>query len=100
MSNLIQTVLDSDEKTDLRQFASVLRAYDRKYFLRNEILQLFDEYSQQYKKPDHRASSRLGKLISVVQEIIVEDGRLCLIIRPKIAKQEAYRLLGSRSGVE
>ncbi|MEP0919174.1 sucrose synthase [Leptolyngbya sp. DQ-M1] len=94
MSDLIQAVLDSDEKTCVRQFASVLRAYDKRYFLRNEILQVFDEYCEQYKKPDDfQASSQLGKLIRYVQEIILEDESLCLIIRPRIARQEAYRLL-------
>ncbi|MBW4442183.1 MAG: sucrose synthase [Plectolyngbya sp. WJT66-NPBG17] len=94
MSDLIQAVLKSDEKTCLRQFASLLRASDKRYFLRNEILQLFGEYCQQYRKSDQfHASSHLEKLISCVQEIILEDGSLCLIIRPRIARQEAYRLL-------
>lgn len=94
MSDLIQAVLNSDEKTCLRQFASVLRAYNKRYFLRNEILQVFGEYCEQYKKSDDfQASSRLGKLIRYVQEIILEDDSLCLIIRPRIARQEAYRLL-------
>ena len=94
MSDLIQAVLSSDEKTSLRQFSSLLRACDKKYFLRNEILQSFNEYCQQYEKsPQFHTSSRLAKLISYVQEIILEDESLCLIIRPRIAKQEAYRLL-------
>lgn len=90
MSDLIQAVLDSDEKSDLRNFASVLRSNSKQYFLRNEILQLFEEFSQQYNKQD---SFRLKKLIKYVQEIIVEDRSLYLVIRPTIARQEAYRLL-------
>ncbi|BAU11734.1 sucrose synthase [Leptolyngbya sp. NIES-3755] len=90
MSDLIQAVLKSDEKSDLRNFASVLRAFGKRYLLRNEILQLFDEFSQQLKKQN---SSQLEKLIRYVQEIIVEDRNLYFIIRPKIARQEAYRLL-------
>lgn len=95
MSDLIQAVLNSDERTNLRQFASLLRSFDdKRYFLRNEILQLFNEYVQQYEKsPQFLASSKLQKLIHYVQEIILEDGNLCMIIRPKIAKQEAYRIL-------
>ncbi|GAP97513.1 sucrose synthase [Leptolyngbya sp. NIES-2104] len=90
MSDLIQAVLDSDEKSDLRNFASVLRSDGKQYFLRNEILQLFEEFAQQYNKQD---SFRLEKLIRYVQEIIVEDQSLYLVIRPTIARQEAYRLL-------
>lgn len=94
MSNLIQAVLDSDERTNLRQFTSLLRSSDKRYFLRNEILQLFDEYCQQYEKSvQFGASSRLGKLIAYIQEIILDNESLCLIIRPRIAHQEAYRLL-------
>jgi sucrose synthase len=93
MSDLIQAVLNSDEKTNLRQFTSLLRSSDKRYFLRNEILQLFDEYCQQYDQSLlENASSRLKKLIAYVQEIILDNESLCLIIRPRIARQEAYRL--------
>ncbi|MCU0548989.1 MAG: sucrose synthase [Leptolyngbya sp. Prado105] len=88
MSDLIRAVLDCDEKTNLRQFVSFLRASDKKYFLRNEILQLFEERANQFSD-----SPNLQKLIRYVQEIILEEGSLCFIIRPKIAKQEAYRIL-------
>lgn len=90
MSDLIQAVLESDEKSELRQFTSVLRSFGKRYLLRNEILQLFEEFYEQRKKQD---SSRLEKLIRYVQEIIVEEGGLYFIIRPRIARQEAYRLL-------
>ncbi|MBE9014100.1 sucrose synthase, partial [Pseudanabaenaceae cyanobacterium LEGE 13415] len=90
MSDLINAVLNSDEKSDLRQFTSVLRSFGKRYLLRNEILQLFDEFYEQYKRQN---SSQLENLIRYVQEIIVEEGGLYFIIRPKIARQEAYRLL-------
>lgn len=94
MSDLIQAVLSSDEKTNLRQFASLLRSSEKRYFLRNEILQLFQEYCHQYEKSvQFSTSSRLGKLIYYIQEIIIDNESLCLIIRPRIAQQEAYRLL-------
>jgi sucrose synthase len=41
MINLIQDVLDSDEKSDLRQFANQLRTSESKYLLRNDILVCF-----------------------------------------------------------
>jgi sucrose synthase len=94
MSDLIQAVLQCDERANLRQFASLLRASDKRYFLRNEILQLFQEYCQQYEKSaQFCTSSRLGKLVYYVQEIILDNESLCLIIRPRIAQQEAYRIL-------
>lgn len=94
MSDLIQAVLNSDEKTNLRQFASLLRASDKRYLLRNEILTAFDDYCRNYEKSERfYTSSRLSKLIYYIQEIILDAESLCLIIRPRIARQEAYRLL-------
>lgn len=94
MSDLIQAVLNTEEKTDLRQFVSLLRTSDKKYLLRNEILRAFSEYCQNYQKPEQfHTSSRLSKLIYYVQEIILVNETLCMIIRPQIARQEAYRLL-------
>lgn len=93
MSELIQAVLDSDEKADLRQFASDLRHQESRYLLRNEILNAYTEYCANHHKPEgYYHSSNLGKLIYYTQEIIREDTSLCLIIRPKIASQEIYRL--------
>ena len=93
MSELIQTILDSEEKSDLRQFASQLRHQEKKYLLRNDILTAFSEYCSNNQKPDNfYRSSNLGKLIYFTQEIIREEGNLYLVIRPKIASQEVYRL--------
>jgi len=94
MSDLIQAVLNSDEKTNLRQFSSLLRASEKRYLLRNEILTAFADYCRDYEKSERfYHSSRLSKLIYYVQEIIIDNESLCLIIRPRIATQEAYRLL-------
>ncbi|MCY7322031.1 MAG: sucrose synthase, partial [Phormidesmis sp. CAN_BIN36] len=94
MLDLIQAVLNTEEETDLRQFASLLRASDKRYLLRNEILHAFGEYCRDYEKPEQfRTSSRLSKLIYYVQEIILVNESLCMIIRPQIARQEAYRVL-------
>jgi sucrose synthase len=94
MSDLIQAVLNSDERTNLRQFASLLRTSEKKYLLRNEILSLFSDYCKNYEKSDQfYHASRLSKLIYYIQEIIIDNESLCLIIRPRIAGQEAYRLL-------
>ncbi len=93
MSELIQAVLDSEEKSDLRSFFSDLRHQEKRYLLRNEILTAYADYCTKYQKPEgFYQSSQLGKLIYYVQEIILEDANLCLIIRPKIASQEVYRL--------
>ncbi len=94
MVNLIQDVLNSDEKKDLRQFASKLRQSDKRYLLRNDILNAFSEYCEQqenYEQLYH--NSCLSKLVYFTQEIILEAESLCLVIRPQIATQQAYRLL-------
>jgi sucrose synthase len=94
MLNLIQDVLDSDERSDLRQFASHLRTGEAKYLLRNEILAAFSDYCASHNKPGYfYNSSNLGQLVYYTQEIILENESLYLIIRPKIASQEVYRVL-------
>ena len=94
MINLIQDVLESDERSDLRQFASQLRTSDKKYLLRNDILAAFSEYCASHKKPENFfQSSHLGQLVYYTQEIILDNESLYLIIRPKIASQDVYRVL-------
>ena len=93
MANLIQSVLNSDEKSDLRQFISELRAEGNRYLLRNDLERAFSEYCQNREKPENFArTSHLGKLIYYTQEAIVEDESICLIVRPKIASQETFRI--------
>jgi sucrose synthase len=93
MSELIQAVINSEEKSDLRSFMSELRHQEKRYLLRNDILSAYADYCEKHQKPgDFIQSSNLSKLIYYTQEILQEDGNLCLIIRPKIASQEVYRL--------
>lgn len=93
MIELLQAVLDSEERSDLRSFVSELRHQEKRYLLRNDILSAYTEYCSKYQKPEEfYSSSNLGKLIYYTQEIIQEDGNLYLIIRQKIASQEVYRL--------
>ncbi len=94
MSYLIDAVFKSDEKSELREFVNHLQASQQRYLLRNDILNAFSHFCTQKAHADtFYQSSRLGKLIYYTQEIILEEESLCLIIRPKIARQEAYRLL-------
>ncbi len=98
MSELLQAVLDSEEKSDLRSLISELRQQEKKYLLRNDILNLYSAYCSKYEKPEtFYTASDLGKLIYYTQEIIQEESSLCFIIRPKIASQEVYRLTGDLS---
>ncbi len=94
MSELIQAVLDSpNERIDLRQFMSELRKRDQRYLLRNDILTAFSEYCIEYDKPEQfYSSSHLGQFIYYTQEIILDRESLCMIIRPKIASEEACRV--------
>ncbi|MEG5161948.1 sucrose synthase [Microcoleus sp. AT3-A2] len=93
MSELFQAVIASDEKTDLRQFVSDLRALGNKYLLRNDIVNAFAAYCTKYEKPEQfHQSSLLSKLIYYVQEILLEDDSLCVLLRPKIATMEIVRV--------
>ncbi len=91
-AELIQNAI-AEEKNDLRSFLSELRHQEKRYLLRNDILNAYSEYCTKYQKPqEYYNSSNLGKLIYYTQEIIREDGNICLILRSKIASQEVYRL--------
>lgn len=93
MSELIQAVIESDEKKDLRQFASELRVSGKRYFLRNDILNDFATYCTKYEKPEEFThSSNLRKLIDYTQEVILEDASFCLLLRPKIATMQVFRI--------
>jgi len=92
-AELIQTIIASEEKNDLRSFLSELRHQENRYLLRNDILNAYTEYCSKYQKPEEfYNSSNLGKLIYYTQEIIRENGSICIILRSKIASQDAYRL--------
>jgi sucrose synthase len=98
MSELLQAVLDSEEKNDLRSLMSELRSYEKRYLLRNDILNLYTEFCSKYEKDaKFSQSSHLTKLIYYTQEIIQEDSNLCFIIRSKIASQEIYLLTSDLS---
>ncbi|GAB1545240.1 sucrose synthase [Scytonema sp. NUACC21] len=101
MHELVQTVLNSDEKTALRQLVYELSASGKKYFLRTEILQAFADYSEQSQKPAYFFhSSSLGKLIHYTHEIILEEESAWFLIRPRIGVQEAWRLGANMTSFE
>jgi len=93
MYNLIQAVLNSDAKVALQQLLHTLGASNKRYFLRNEILQVFANYCSQFQKPTHfyRASA-LGKLIHYTHELILEEESIWLLLRPWVGSQQVWRL--------
>ncbi|MEW6493826.1 MAG: sucrose synthase [Cyanobacteriota bacterium] len=101
MSEILRAVLESDEKSDLRQLLEQLRTEKERYFLRNEILQAFEDFCKNNQKPAYfYHSSALGELIRYTHEIIVEEESIWFIIRPKIASQEVCRVTDDLSRVE
>jgi len=96
----LHAVLDSPEKSDLREFLHQLRQPDKRYFLRNEILLAFHQFCEhrtaQQEAPDSKPECHqlelLNHLIQKVQEVIFENDTACLIVRPGIASEEAYWL--------
>jgi sucrose synthase len=93
MSELLQTVIGSEEKSELRQFIKDLRQQDSRYLLRNEILISYAMYCATHEKSDEfQQSSKLSNLIEYTQEIILESDTACFIVRPEIATQEIYRV--------
>ena len=87
MSELIQSVLDSTEKSDFRSFLSDLRQQENSYLLRNDILSAYSDYCSKYKKSsEFYTGSNLSKLIYYTQEIIREEESFCFIIRPECTR--------------
>lgn len=93
MNELLQAVLNSDEKSSLRQFVSALNNSDKKYWLRNDILQAFADYCHSEQKPAYFFhTSALGKLLHYTHEIILEQESTWLVVRPWIASEQIWRL--------
>ncbi|KAM3097920.1 sucrose synthase [Phormidesmis sp. 146-35] len=92
MYEVVQAVLNSEEKIALRQLIEALSESGNRYFLRNEILLAFADYCHRSQKPGYfyRASS-LGKLIHHTHEIMLESDNIWLIVRPWIASQQIWR---------
>lgn len=93
MHHLIQAVLNSDEKAVLQDLISVLSTSDKRYFLRNEILQAFGECCHQAQKPAYfYHASSLGQLIHYTHELILENDSIWLLLRPWIGSQQIWHL--------
>lgn len=101
MYELVQAILSSSEKTDLRQLISEFRTQEKRYFLRNEILQTFAAYCHQSQKPAYFFhSSSLGKIIQYTHEIILEGEDTWFLIRSRIASQEVWRVGADLASLE
>ncbi len=101
MYKLIQTVLESDEKTDLHQLINALSRSGKQYFLRNEILQAFADNCRHPQQIGHPYNgSSLSQLIHYTHEIILDQENIWLLLRPWIASQQAWRLASDLSSGE
>jgi len=93
MYQLLQAILNGDEKAALEQLILSLNTADKRYFLRNEILQAFANYCHKSQKPTYfYHSSSVGKLIHYTHEMILLEGSVWLVVRPHIASQQVWRL--------
>jgi hypothetical protein len=93
MSELLHAVLESNERSELRQFLHQLRQEpDKKYWLRNEILIAFEEYSNHHERKQSGPTTLLNKLIACTQEMIFESDSVYFVLRFGIASEEVYRM--------
>lgn len=93
MNNLIQAVLNSDEKNILREVISALSLSEKQYFLRNEILQTFGDCCNQLQKPAYfYHTSSLGQLLHYTHELLLERESIWLLLRPWVGSQEVWRI--------
>jgi sucrose synthase len=125
MDKLIQAILTSDDKTALQQLIDTLRRCSmgeasakaeaspcgeasptptptgKRYFLRNEILQVVAAQSTRQQQVGHAFhGSSLSQLLDYTHEIILDGESIWLLLRPWIGTQQAWRLnLDVASGV-
>jgi sucrose synthase len=93
MLELIHEILNSEECIDLGQFLQQLRQQNQQYLLRNDILSAFSDYCKSLQKSEFfYNTSQLGKLIYFTQEIILNNGNACLVVRAKIANQQVFHI--------
>ncbi|MBE9014468.1 sucrose synthase, partial [Pseudanabaenaceae cyanobacterium LEGE 13415] len=92
MNQLIATILQNiEEKIVLQQLIDQFRRSKQRYILKNEILQAFAEYCQDNSKPAHFLhSSHLAHLLQYTHELLLEDDRVWLVLRPWIGSQEIW----------
>jgi len=90
----LHAVLESSEKSHLREFLSWLRQPVKRYFLRNEILIAFDHFQSEHYEDGTLPQNlqALPVLINGLQELIFEEENVCIVVRPDIASEEAYWL--------
>ncbi|MCG6135619.1 MAG: sucrose synthase [Nostoc sp. LLA-1] len=101
MHDLLETVLNGDEKTTLHQLIDELSASGKRYFLRNEILQAFLDYCHQSHQPAYfYHSSSIGQLIHYTHELILAEDSTWFVVRPRIASQEVWRLKSDLTGFD
>ncbi len=101
MHELVNAVVNSDEKTALRQVIEALSTSEKRYFLRTEILQTFADYCHRSQKPAYffHASS-IGEFLHHTHEILLQDAEIWFLLRPWIGKQEIWRLSADLSHFE
>jgi sucrose synthase len=100
MQKLIQAIIDSDEKTTLRQLVDTLLTTGKRYFLRNEILQAFADASQHLPALGQAYhSSSLSQLLLYTHEMILQEDSIWLVVRPWIGSQQVWQLTADLSSV-
>ncbi|HTL88267.1 MAG TPA: sucrose synthase [Leptolyngbya sp.] len=94
MSQLIAAVLQNlEEKSVLQQIINSLRRSEQRYFLKNEIIHAFAEYCREARKPTHFFhSSNIANLMQYCHELLLEDDRIWLVLRPWIGCQQIWVL--------
>ncbi|MCY7336095.1 MAG: sucrose synthase [Chamaesiphon sp.] len=101
MEKLIRAILTSDDKTAFQQLIDTLSRSGKRYFLRNEILQVVAaERTRQQQVGYSFHGSSLSQLLDYTHEIILDGESTWLLLRPWIGTQQAWRLnLDLASGV-
>ncbi|MGB5985338.1 MAG: sucrose synthase, partial [Desulfobacterales bacterium] len=91
--NLIPSLLTRNDRKDFIEYIALLLDQKKKFFLRNELLIIFRQYSDTHQKSKRfREKSSLFNFIKQIQELFVSDGHIVAVHRYDIAKYAFYLL--------
>lgn len=92
-TNLLTNVIDKSELTDLKEFLAYVCAREKVFFLRNDIVQILQDYCAMENKPEgFFKSSSISNFLKKVQVLFLCEDHLVVMHRQEVAQYLFYRI--------
>jgi sucrose synthase len=93
MGNLVRTMINEEDMTDLREFALFLAGMTETFLLRNEIGLAFEQYCRaNKKKKEFIEKSSIAKLFGKIQELFLHEDAILMMYRDAVARYQFFVL--------